>query len=81
MEEFIILIGNVLDSDVELFFGPIEDCDKIIKSEDISKQVMLKSLGLVVNTKQARDLNMMGEIPFGFTDYILNPNNKKRRKN
>lgn len=81
MQDFNVIIGIPEDRDEDLFFGPIRngvDTTLVLKPSDVSNlQSLLKLLKIIDNTKQARDLGMVGPIPFGFTDYEVGK--KKRR--
>jgi hypothetical protein len=72
VKEWCVLIGNTLESDIELFFGPITEFDEVIKlDEDITFQAMLKQFGIIKSNAQARDMKRYGPVPEGFTDHII----------
>jgi len=73
MKEFCVLIGSgVEESDLELFFGPMTEHDEVIRPDPaVTLHALIRDLGLVKNSKQAKDVKMFGLVPDGFSDWTI----------
>lgn len=69
--EFNILIGNIIESDKDLFFGPLREWDTFQTVEDQNLAKLLASLGLFSSGGQARKAGWDKAIPEGFSDFIV----------
>lgn len=66
--EFNILIGKTIESDKELFFGPLSEEDEFLSFEDQNFGNLLAQLGLFPSAGQAKKNGWNKDIPEGFTD-------------
>jgi hypothetical protein len=70
MKEF-NFIKNTLESDKELFFGPLADEDKFIHIDDnMNMAHIMFTAGIFSSVSQARKNIKNIEIPSGFTDFF-----------
>lgn len=70
--EYCILIGDTLETDIDLFFGPITDKDIVLKMDgDIKWPDILVKCGIFKSKTQARKNGWDKDIPEGFTDHFV----------
>ena len=78
--EFNILIGDgVLETDKELFFGPLNSMDKFLKFP-ISHRFpqLLRELGIFPSTSQAIKNGWDKDIPDGFSTWKIGSNKNRK---
>jgi len=69
----IVLIGDIKDSDLDLFCGPILESDNIVRisSSEVHMGIILKTLGLIPSLGWARKNGWFKPIERGFTDFTF----------
>lgn len=78
--EFNILIGDgVLESDKELFFGPLNIWDKFVKLDSESRfPHLLRQIGVFPSTSQAMKQGWNKDIPEGFSEWFIGQGKNKK---
>jgi len=71
MNEFNVLLGNFEDGDKDLFFGPLTESDVWVTPDHNSLPQLLKELGFFESNSQARKAGWDGQIPRGFSDFVI----------
>lgn len=76
--EINILIGNVSESDKELFFGPIYDFDVFHQYDyGITLGQILVDLGIMKSMSEAKRNDWNRYIPPGWSEYKIGKRNRK----
>lgn len=66
-----VLIGDVLDSDRDLFFGPLRGDEVFVTEEPTTTlPALLAKLGIFETGNEAAQRGYRGRIPEGFTDLM-----------